>query len=250
MDYSRPAVLSIAGLDPSGGAGLLADIKTFEQHRCLGFGVASAITAQTEDRFFHIDWLPLNAILQQCAPLLEQYRVHVIKIGIMEDIDTLLELVFWLKTKRSTIRIVWDPVLSSTSGYRFITNTDQEKLQELLRQIDLVTPNRQEALRLGNATQAKDAALWMAQFCSVLLKGGHAEAEKGIDYLYHQQGEFALQPTRNDLYPKHGSGCILSSAIAAQLALGASLEQACIKAKTYIETLLNSNQQLLAYHYV
>lgn len=250
MGYNRPAVLSIAGLDPSGGAGLLADIKTLEQHRCLGFGVASAITAQTEDHFFNIEWLSLPAIQQQCTPLLERYTVDVVKIGIMENIDILLELVYWLRSKKNKVLIVWDPVLTSSSGFRFINETNQNNLEELLQQIHLVTPNTQEALQLGNSAQAKDAALWMAQYCSVLLKGGHAEEEKGVDYLYHKGQKTALQPSRNNLPAKHGSGCILSSAIAAQLALGVPLEQACLKAKKYIETLLNSNQQLLAYHYV
>lgn len=250
MAYSRPSVISIAGLDPSGGAGLLADIKTFEQHRCLGFGIASAITAQTEDRFFHISWLSFDDIRKQCEPLLEQYTVDVVKIGIMENMDILLQLTTWLKSKRERIRIVWDPVITASSGFHFMTGSFKNKLPELLKQIHLLTPNTKEAMLLADTGSAPDAALWIAQHCPVLLKGGHATEEKGVDYLFYKQEKTVLPPTQQGLPAKHGSGCILSSAIAAQLALGTSLEQACIKAKTYIETILNSNPQLLAYHYV
>lgn len=250
MAYSRPSVISIAGLDPSGGAGLLADIKTFEQHRCLGFGIASAITAQTENRFFNINWLSFDDIRKQSAPLLEQYTVDVVKIGIMENMDFLLQLVTWLKSKQDSIRIVWDPVITASSGFHFMIGSFKDKLPELLKLMHLVTPNTKEAMQLTDVESAQDAALWMAQYCPVLLKGGHATTEKGVDYLFYNQEKTALIPTQRDLPAKHGSGCILSSAIAAQLALGASLKDACINAKAYIETILNSNPQLLAYHHV
>ena len=250
MAYSRPCVLSIAGLDPSGGAGLLADIKTFEQQHCLGFGVASAITAQTEDHFFHIEWLPFDRICQQCEPLLDRYALEVIKIGIMESIATLLQVTSWLKSKQKNIRIVWDPVITSSSGFRFLSPADEAKLPDLLQQLCLVTPNISEAMQLGQNADAQQAAAGMARHCSVLLKGGHAAQEKGIDYLYDQQERIMLPPSRADLPAKHGSGCILSAAIAAQLAQGNTLEQACIRAKSYIEKTLNSNPHLLAYHYV
>lgn len=250
MAYSRPCVLSIAGLDPSGGAGLLADIKTFEQQHCLGFGVASAITAQTENRFFHIEWLPFDRIREQCEPLLDRYSVDVVKIGIMESVATLLQVTSWLKAKQKHIRIVWDPVIASSSGFRFLFPADETQLPGLLQQLYLVTPNIHEAVQLGQRTEAQDAATTLAKYCSILLKGGHAGQGKGIDYLYHQQERTALPPSRSDLPAKHGSGCILSAAIAAQLAQGNTLELACIRAKAYIEKTLNSNPHLLAYHYV
>lgn len=250
MAYERPCVLSIAGLDPSGGAGLLADIKTFEQLRCLGFGVASALTAQTEDHFLSVDWLPLTAIQTQCAPLLERYPVTVIKIGIMQDLSTLLELINWLQEHNPGIQIVWDPVLAASSGFKLMEPTWNAVLPVLLQKITLLTPNTREAQLLSGLDDAPEAASRLALFCNILLKGGHAETEKGTDQLYTGTTKTAIKPGRQDLPAKHGSGCILSSAIAAQLALGLPLEEACRNAKQYIETALTSNEHLLAYHYV
>ena len=247
MAYERPCVLSIAGLDPSGGAGLLADIKTFEFHRCLGFGVATAITAQTEDRFFDINWLPATALRMQCKPLLERYTVPVVKIGITENLATLRNLVKWLHGTNKDLQIVWDPVLAASAGFRFLELADRTLLAEILQELTLVTPNTGEALQLSGLDETHRAALWLAQYCPVLLKGGHAQ-ERGVDYLYEQEQQTVSYPAQAVLPAKHGSGCILSSAIAANLALGHSLAEACRRAKAYTETLLNSNDQLLAYH--
>ncbi len=247
MAYERPCVLSIAGLDPSGGAGLLADIKTFEAHRCLGFGVATAITAQTEDQFFGINWLPVTDLRMQCKPLLERYRVPVVKIGIIESLAALLDLVKWLHSINKELQIVWDPVLAASAGFRFMELADRTLLAELLQELTLVTPNTGEALQLSGLSETHHAALWLAQYCPVLLKGGHAQ-DRGVDCLYDQEQQTVIYPGQAVLPAKHGSGCILSSAVAANLALGHSLAEACRRAKAYTETLLNSNDQLLAYH--
>ncbi|PSK87993.1 hydroxymethylpyrimidine/phosphomethylpyrimidine kinase [Taibaiella chishuiensis] len=247
MAYDRPAVLSIAGLDPSGGAGLLADIKTFEQHRCLGFGVATAITAQTEDRFFGIEWLSPALIWMQCQPLLDRYPVAVVKIGITESLPVLLDLVDRLQGIRDKVQIIWDPVIRASAGFRFMDPADKTMLVRILQGLSLLTPNTQEASLLSGLEDTGEAALWLAQYCPVLLKGGHA-AERGVDYLFEKGQRTAIDPGQEVLPPKHGSGCVLSSAIAAGLARGHTLPEACRMAKTYTETILNSNDQLLAYH--
>ena len=92
------------------------------------------------------------------------------------------------------------------------------------------------------------AARILAIYCNVLLKGGHSAIHKGTDILFSNDQSFELQPSMGDFYAKHGSGCVLSSAIACQIALGNNIEQACKNAKPYIERILNSNPQLLAYH--
>lgn len=248
MQYNRPIVLSIAGLDPSGGAGVLADVKTFEQHKCLGMGVISALTVQTENKFINVEWLSFEKIREQLQPLLENYKIEFIKIGIIKNIDLLLELVLWIKEKNSSVKIIWDPVLAASSGFTLTEKLDQDVLIKLLKNIYLITPNTNEAIALTHHTNEKEAAAFLAQYCAVLLKGGHSEQEKGIDYLYTKSEQVKISGSTEAVYSKHGSGCILSSSITSQLALGHNLEQACQNAKTYIENILKSNTNLLAYH--
>jgi len=250
MHYKRPIVMSIAGLDPSGGAGILADIKTLEQLRCIGFGVATAWTVQTEKSFLNIDWLPLEKIKEQARPLLAQYRVQVIKIGIIENLEILWSLVTWLKEINKEVLIVWDTVLSASTGFSLTNATNKELLKSILRRVFLITPNIREAQWLGSGKDAQQAAQYLSDYCNVLLKGGHTEIHVGVDTLWTGQQAIQFFPSAKTLSPKHGSGCILSSAIAAHLAQGMPLEQSCEKAKAYIETILGSNQNLLAYHHV
>lgn len=250
MSYERPVVLSVAGYDPSGGAGVLADVKTFEQHRCLGMAVITAWTVQTEDRFSRLEPFGTEQIMAQLEPLLCRYPVSYLKVGLFPDAGQLLLLLQWLKILNPEIRIVWDPVLSASAGYAFAGGIDKELLQQLLRHIYLLTPNVAEARSLADTGSELDAAARLSEHCMVLLKGGHSAAAPGTDYLYSKGNRVALPPAVSGAWPKHGSGCILSAAITAQLALGAAPEQACRLGKQYIEQVLNSNPQLLAYHVV
>jgi hydroxymethylpyrimidine/phosphomethylpyrimidine kinase len=237
-------------MDPTGGAGLLADIKTCEQHRCLGFGVVSALTVQTEDTFYRADWIPLATIIDQAAPLFAQYEVAVVKIGIVENFAVLDSLVRWIIEQRAGIRIVWDPVLAASAGFRFIEHVDPERLQQVLQHIYLIMPNAPEARQLASVGDAQEAARHLASDCRVYLKGGHLAENTGTDYLYEAETVTMFPPGIQRVWPKHGSGCILSSAIASRLAGGESLMQACVGSKEYIERILISNENLLAYHHV
>jgi len=248
MEYSRPIVMSIAGLDPSGGAGILADIKTFEQHKCLGFGVASALTFQTENRFAGVNWIPLVQIQDQITPLLEQYKIEVIKIGIIKDLILLRNLVNWLRLQLPNAKLIWDPVASASSGFSFMTKPDGVLLQEILSQLYLLCPNTAEARFLAGMADEQEAAAQLSKHCNVLLKGGHSMIHKGTDLLYTSKAIIPLHSTKQNLPQKHGSGCILSSAIAANTSCKLDLYQACSEAKSYIEKALNSNLNLLAYH--
>lgn len=248
MEYSRSILLSIAGADPSGGAGLLADVKTFEQHRCLGFAAVTAITAQTENTFLNAVWLPLQMVVDQCEPLLEKYKIDVVKIGVVESLDFMLELVHYIKSKNPNVKIIWDTVLKPSAGGEFISSIDDIVLENILQQVYLITPNSLEVCRLAGVKEAKQAAALLSRYCNVYLKGGHLAEDKGTDFLYQKSTALAFLPSHNNLPQKHGSGCILSSAIAANIALGSGLETACREAKQYIEIILNSNPNLLAYH--
>ena len=250
MPYERPVVLSIAGYDPSGGAGVLADIKTFEQCHCLGMAAVTALTVQTEDTFYQLEPFGVERIIAQVKPLLERYPVQWIKIGLFPQPEQLLILLTWLKEQKPDLCIVWDPVLSASAGYSLTDGIGQELLSEIGKHIYLVTPNVPEAKALAGIAHEQAAAAWLAQYSNVLLKGGHATTAPGTDYLYHAGSIIEIPPGIAEVWPKHGSGCILSAAITATLARGNSLEQSCRTAKQYIEQVLRSNTQLLAYHVI
>lgn len=250
MHYNRPVVVSIAGFDPSGGAGVLADVKTLEQLHCLGMAALTATTIQTEDLFVAVTWQSIDIIKAQLQPLLDRYEVQVVKIGIIEDYKVLHELVYWLLANNKQLRIVWDPVIAASAGFRLVRQLDRELLQDLLKHIYLLTPNITEARILAGREDEQEAAAWLAQQTNVLLKGGHAASNLGTDHLYINGQVISLLPDSSACYPKHGSGCILSAAIAGELAKGKPVEAACRSAKKYIEQILSSNPFLLAYHHV
>lgn len=250
MAYDRPIVLSIAGFDPSGGAGVLADVKTFEQNKCLGFSVISANTIQTEDTFIAANWIPVEEIIAQMIPLFKKYKISFVKIGIIEDLETLTQIVRWLKRENPYVQIVWDPVVSSTTGFKLMNAVQPEILEKILSSILLITPNISEVKSLSNTTDIQQASQYLANFCPVYLKGGHSESELGVDYLIERGKRTKLSPLSTEYYSKHGSGCVLSSAIISNLAQGKSLINSCELGKRYIEQILGSNHQLLAYHHV
>ncbi|MBS1651043.1 MAG: hydroxymethylpyrimidine/phosphomethylpyrimidine kinase [Bacteroidetes bacterium] len=248
MHYNRPIVLSIAGFDPSGGAGLLADIKTIEQHHCLGMGVISALTVQTENQFISVEWLSAKKIMEQLKPLLKVYEVNVFKIGIIESLDTLLKVATFIKKTNPNAKIVWDTVLSATAGKKFFNELNKEKLNKILKLIYLITPNANEVKLLAGIDNEKKAAIELAKHCKVLLKGGHTK-RKGIDTLYDGITVSEIKPHIKRLHPKHGTGCILSSAITCSVAKNKdSLFILCTKAKLYVESIMATNRNLLAYH--
>jgi len=244
----RSYVLSIAGFDPSGGAGLLADCKTFEQHAVYGLGVCSALTVQTDNSFLNVHWLNAEQIIEQLQPLVTRFGIAACKIGIIHSAETLIEVIRFLKEFNPSIRIVWDPVLKASAGYEFPSNNGLHNLEAILAAIDLVTPNYDELQRLQTIANEELIKDDRAVFCSVLLKGGHRPDALGTDTLY-EPGKSTVIPAGVDkVFPKHGSGCVLSAAITARLALGSTLKEACRHAKQYTEGFLNSNRSLLGYH--
>src|SRR5690349_11279118 len=116
---NRLYVLSIAGFDPSAGAGVLADVKCFEQHEVYGFGICSALTVQTDSDFIKNDWLDAAQIINQLAPLLAKFPIAACKIGLIKDRVVLLEVIAYLKLHIPSLKIVVDPVLKASSGYEF-----------------------------------------------------------------------------------------------------------------------------------
>jgi hydroxymethylpyrimidine/phosphomethylpyrimidine kinase len=251
MSANRPFVLTIAGFDPSAGAGVLADIKTFEQHRVYGFAINTGNTIQTENEFFEMQWTDLAFVLKSLKKLFDNYTIKAVKIGIVPSLEYLKHIVFTIKKLSPETKIVWDTVLKSTTEFDFLTIENQALLIEILKKINLITPNYDEILQLSSkGINAKRAAIQLSKYCPVLLKGGHNPNEIGLDNLYTQDKLYKLLPKSNKCYEKHGSGCVLSSAITANLALQQDLQTACKNAKTYTENYLLSNPTKLGFHHV
>ena len=251
MELARPIVLSIAGFDPSGGAGILADIKTFEQHKVYGLGVSTAQTLQTEEVFYTIKWEDKSNIITALKTMLSAYDIKCIKIGIVEDMECLDNIVDVIHRYNKEIKIVIDTIFTSSTGFKFREQaTDREKMLHCFSKAYLITPNYEEVLLLMPSENAKVAAKELSKFTNVLLKGGHNMLEEGTDYLYSGKEVIKINSREANVAPKHGSGCVLSSAITAQLALGKDLLTACVNAKEYITSFLESNTSKLGYHYV
>lgn len=241
MSTNRPYTLSIAGLDPSAGAGLLSDIKTMEQCHVYGLGVSTGITFQNESQFNGVNWIDYEEIENQLNPLFNKYTIDVVKIGLVQNLITLNYICSYLISRNKNIKIIWDPILSASAGFSFHSNLTENHLLSIAKKCFLITPN------LPEYTQLLKFCPSLSAITTILLKGGHANIHHH-DKLLLRDEEFIIEGSNKKLNPKHGSGCILSSAIASQLALGANLKEACTQGKRYIEKILNSNNGLLGYH--
>ena len=251
MSTNRPFVLSIAGFDPSAGAGVLADIKTFEQHKVYGFAINTANTIQTENEFVSIEWTAIEYVLQSIETLFHSYEIKAVKIGIVSSLEYLKKIVFKIKKLSPKTKIVWDTVLKSTTEFNFLNIQNQNELVTILNEIDLITPNYNEILKLGISEKSVEIITeQLSKNCAVLLKGGHNPSEIGTDFLHVKNQFFRLSPKIIKLNQKHGSGCVLSAAITSNLALGQDLLIACKNAKIYTENFLLSNPTQLGNHYV
>lgn len=239
----RPFVLTIAGHDPSGGAGLTADIKTFEQTETYGLSACTAITIQNDTVFERAYWMDETQVMEQILILTKKFALNAVKIGLIPNwwmLQKILELL-------DGVPVILDPIMRASAGFKF---HDNFKDYELLKKITLLTPNRLEITQLVPDETPEQAAKLLSQYCAVLLKGGHDETHLGQDQLWQNSQLIAtLHANKVAQYSKHGSGCVLSAAIAAQLAKGQPLVEACRVGKQYTEAFLNSTERLLGFHH-
>lgn len=243
-DKEQTIVLSIAGFDPCGGAGLLADVQTLQQCKVQGMAVQTALTIQNEEEVKEVLWHPLKDIIAQLDTLLSNYEFEVVKIGITQNLESLYAIIQHLRTHNSTITIIWDPIISATSGFQFLDKIDTQLLNQVLGQIHLITPNLPEFNTLTEALNEKQLPT------NVLLKGGHSDGNDTSDQLIDLEGNVtAISGQRVIGTGKHGTGCVLSSAIAAGLSKGMKLKTACTFAKRYVEGYLKSGINKLGAHY-
>lgn len=247
----RPYILSIAGFDPTGGAGILADAKAAEANGAYCLCVNSAITYQNDSEFDGVDWVTADQIIGQIEVLIRKFDVCIVKIGLIENLNVLQYIVNYLHRSIDNVLIIWDPILKASAGFEFHTCVQQLQFNSLLDKISLITPNIPEAQLLFESSSAKKIQEYISLFPSlnVLLKGGHASGDKATDILISMDSQQIVESERVALADKHGTGCVLSSTIAAYWAQGKELKEACELAKEYMNRFLISNESLLGYHY-
>ena len=241
---SRPQIVSIAGFDPSAGAGLLADIKTAEMCKVYAHGVLTANTWQTDDSFARIEWAKDQDVLDQLALILNSYKVSFAKIGIIQSIDLLSDVLKLLSENK--VKAIWDPVLKSSSGFNFGITPNQ--IEKVINDVFIITPNWDELKMISGEQDAETGAKNLAKHTKVYLKGGHNRVDLGKDYLFADDKIYSFNPKTNSIIPKHGSGCVFSTSLASMFARGFSQNKACLMAKDYTHRALKSNRSNLAYH--
>ncbi|EAR11900.1 phosphomethylpyrimidine kinase [Polaribacter irgensii 23-P] len=246
---SAPYILTIAGLDPSSGAGITSDIKTFEAHGVYGLSACTAVTVQNDIAFKECIWMEKHSILNQIETLFDRFSVAVVKIGIVQSWEVLHSILETVKKRNPRAKIVLDPVLKASAGFVFHAAQDLVVFEKVLLLCDFITPNYEEIKELFPEKTMEETIEFISQRTNVYLKGGHNLAKKGWDEVYHSKtAKFNIPPIGFTVFDKHGSGCVLSAALASNLALGNSLKKSCLKAKSYTEQFLNSNSSLLGTH--
>ena len=247
LHYHR--VLTIAGSDSGGGAGIQADIKAISACGCYAASAITAVTAQNTLGVHGVAAVPLDILEQQIRDVIDDIGVDAIKIGMLHSKDV-IRLVAQLLKEYRIRHVVLDPVMVSTSGHRLMEENALTSLQEeLLPLVEVITPNIPEAQillgqELNHQEQLPRACIELAQryHTSVLLKAGHLTEERLVDYLYdvatHQLYEFPSQ--RIQTPNTHGTGCSLSSALASGLAKGLSLPQAASMASDYVHAAIDA----------
>lgn len=253
-----PIVLSIAGSDSSGGAGIQADLKTFSALGVYGTTAITAITAQNTLGVHAQHPIPAEMVYNQIVAVLDDLHPSFVKIGMLSNPEIVMAVADALS--KYPLSIVLDPVMVSSSGHRLLSVEAQEVIkQKLLPMATLITPNLPEmealtGLPLSTYKEKEKAArcLMNSGAKAILLKGGHEEGDVKTDILFSnsatgiQSTLFTSETvaTRNI----HGTGCTLSSAITAFLARGLALEEAIVEAKKYISNAIQSGANIAIGH--
>lgn len=250
--FEYPRVLSIAGSDSGGGAGIQADLKTFSALGCFGMTAITALTAQNTCGVRAIHAVPPQMLRDQIDAVMEDIGADAVKIGMLHSPEIVLTVAEAIDRYAMT-NVVFDPVMVATSGAVLIDNTALDVLvRELFPRATVITPNLDEAaLLVGRAlTTSQDMeqaarALLDKGARAVLIKGGHLPGDTVIDLLVMKSGEkFWMQAPRIHSPNTHGTGCTLSSAMAAHLALGASLVEAVQHARVFVREALQAGAQV------
>ncbi len=244
------SVLVVAGVDSTGGSGLLRDTRTLTEMGMESVCAVTAVTAQTDAKLIQVHHVPPPCISAQIDAARAAGRVSGVKIGMLGNAATVAAVAGSWVASQNRVPIVLDPVLQSTSGGLLLDSEGLDAMRKALFPVStLVTPNRLEAALLLGCDPARDetevvdqARQLLALGCNaVLLKGGHGTEEEAADILVSRSGvvrRFAMARLNASM---RGTGCALASAIAARLATGAELEAACHEAKQYVHRLIETS---------
>lgn len=253
MPQAPPVVLTIAGFDPSSGAGITADIKTIAAHGCYGVACITALTVQSTAGVKRVQPVDPKIFLQTLEELVRDLQIASVKIGMLAAGDVVEAIAGFLEEKKLA-NVVLDPVLKSTSGTNLVDRRGARLIAErLIKLATVVTPNVDEAsaltaLPVTEPEQMKSAALKLHQMGApnVVVTGGHLD--KAIDLLsfsssrgYEQQ---LFKAERQRSSSTHGTGCAFSTAIACHLACGRGVPEAVLLAKAYVTAAISNGQSI------
>ena len=251
-----PNVLTIAGSDPGGGAGIQADLKTFSALGVFGTAVLTVLTAQNTKGVTGIHAVPISFIGQQIDTLFEDISIQAVKIGMVGTEDVAAVIANRLQAHGAE-NIVLDPVMVAKGGASLIDERAVEALKKhLIPMAKIITPNLPEGARL--ADQPTPASVGEMELLAVrlhdlgpgyvLLKGGHMSGRESVDLLFDGKQVLEFRAERIETLNTHGTGCTLSSALAAFLALGLSMEEAVREAKGYLTGAIRESHRLQVGH--
>jgi hydroxymethylpyrimidine/phosphomethylpyrimidine kinase len=240
-------VLTIAGSDSGGGAGVQADLKTFAALGVYGTCAITAITAQNTRDVRRVEPLARDLVTAQVAAVREDFDVRAVKIGMLAT----PEIAEAVGAAVAGLRAVYDPVMVASSGDALMTSGFVEASLRLAAQVELATPNLAEAARWLGGEAAGSEAEMVAQgreliargLSAVLMQGGHLPG-KAVDFLVTAQGVRRYSGPRIETKNLHGTGCVLSSALAAHIARGSDLPEAVERAKSFVRQAIENGRDL------
>jgi hydroxymethylpyrimidine/phosphomethylpyrimidine kinase len=243
--------VSIAGSDPSAGAGIEADLKTFAALGVYGAAIATALTAQNTGGVFAIHEVPPEFIAAQINAIFTDLDIDAVKIGMLGTAQAVAVVAASLDRYRPR-HVVLDPVLAASSGERLLREDGLSALRDLISRVDVLTPNLPEAAVLLGTSPARDEEEMRAQgqklltlgARAVLIKGGHGGGAESVDFLIEADNCLRLAASRTASRSTHGTGCTFASAIAAGLAKGLALDEAARQAKAYVSAAIAAADRL------
>ncbi len=243
--------MTIAGLDPSGGAGIVADVKAFTAFGCFAAAAVSSVTFQNTQGVFGAVHQSAASVRKQVEPVFADYEVAAVKTGMLPT-RSIIEMVAKVLNEHKPANIVVDPVVRSTSGFDLI---DDKALLALMEQLfplaTVVTPNIPEAERIThlNIRGEDDIKLAARRLHSlgpkfVLIKGGHLAGKKAVDHLFDGDSFETFEAEHIETTSTHGTGCILAASITANLAQGKTLRDSVRIAKAFVHEAIRTSPGL------
>jgi hydroxymethylpyrimidine/phosphomethylpyrimidine kinase len=246
MLRSRKYCLSIAGFDSSGGAGLLTDIKTFEAQGF--FGLSACITYQNDEKIEGLEFSPEHQLTHQLEVLFDYNEVSAVKIGLTKNLKVLDTVVNFIRSHDKSIPIVWDPVLSSTSGFVFHSGFEPKEFADVCFKITIVTPNVEELMAIYSEAKTKKKAIDKMTLSTNPYVKSFKQSKDSVTDRFIFNNKTIEHSNIKLLSSKHGTGCIFSSALCANLAKGTSMEESARLANAYVNEFLTSEDGRLGLH--